>query len=278
MYFEYTQDCAVGVQQIDAEHKYLFKLMNHLMEIIHGDIVSEDEEKDIETYIELLIDYGKIHFSHEEAYMEEIGDIELAKQKRDHAMFLNRMSSLDIMDLNNAEKHRILEDTLSYLTKWLYNHIMGSDTLIGKVEHIAEHVMDEDDFCKFTEKYMTGVELIDTEHKGLFDIIGRAYRLVEAGNVKERYDDVMRLLDELGEYTQVHFAHEEELMEKIEYPYLDAQRRAHNIFMEKLDDKDFGENEDDPQKYLEDLLDFLYAWLGSHILKMDKPIGKYVEK
>lgn len=278
MYFEYTQDCVVGVQQIDAEHKYLFKLMNHLMEIIHGDIVSEDEEKDLENYIELLADYGKVHFAHEEAYMEETGDIELPRQKRDHAMFLNRMSSLDTMNLSNAEKHKLLEDTLNYLTKWLYNHIIGSDTLIGKVEHIAEHVMDEDDFCKFTDKYMTGVECIDIEHRGLFDIIGRAYRLVEAGSVKEHYDDVLRLLDELGEYTQVHFAHEEELMEKIQYPYLEAQRRAHSIFMEKLDDRDLCENEEDPQEYLEELLDFLYAWLGSHILKMDKPIGKYVEK
>ncbi len=273
MYFEYTDDCIIGIPQIDAEHKYLFNLMNQLMESLQkkGSV----NGKGLEDYVELLIHYGEEHFAHEEAYLESTKDIELARQKHDHTLFLQKMRALDIMDLDDGEKYALLKDTLAYLTKWLYNHILGSDTLIGKVEHIAEHVMDEDDFCKFTEKYMIGVEQIDNEHRGLFDIIGRAYRLVESEGAVNRYDDIMGLLDDLVDYTQVHFTHEEEYMKQISYPYLSAQQRAHGTFLDRLSERDLGENEDNQQEYLEELLDFLYAWLGNHILKMDKKIGQY---
>lgn len=276
MYFQYTGDCIIGVEQIDVEHQYLFMLMNQLMEAIHGEAGPEG----LESYVDRLIEYGEVHFAHEEAYLEETGDVELSRQRRDHKLFLQRMRSLDMMDLATEEKKAILTDTLSYLTKWLYGHILGSDTLIGKVEHIAPYVADEDDFCKFTEKYMTGIEMIDEEHRGLFAIIGNAYRMVdsiEPGQIRDHYDDIMHLLDQLEEYTEVHFTHEEEYMERIHYPKLDAQRRAHRMFLEKLEDKDLGENEENQQAYLEELLDFLYAWLGNHILKMDKPIGDYAK-
>lgn len=271
MYFEYTQDCAIGIQQIDAEHQYLFNLMNQLMEALHKK--TPIDGKGLEEYVALLIQYGEGHFAHEEAYLEQTNDIELARQKHDHAQFLRKMRTLDMMNLEDEEKYKLLKDTLAYLTKWLYNHILGSDTLIGKVEHIAEHVMDEDDFCKFTEKYMLGVPQIDEEHRGLFNIIGKAYRLAESENAANRYDDIMALLDALTDYTQVHFAHEEEYMKQINYPFLEAQKRAHGTFLDRLAEKDFGENEANQQEYLEELLDFLFAWLGNHILRMDKQIG-----
>lgn len=276
MYFEFTKDCEIGIPQIDAEHKYLFSLMNQLMEVLHGDAAPETGGKTLESYVEMLIDYGRTHFAHEEAYLEETDDVELSLQKRDHAGFLRRMEALDLTDLSNEEKRRMLEDTLSYLTKWLYNHILSSDTLIGKVEHIAEHVMDSDDFLQFTQKYWIGVEVIDNEHRRLFELIGEAYRLVESGGAADRYDEIMHLLDELEDYTATHFSHEEAIMENIRYPYLDAQRRAHGMFLDRLADKDFGESNDNQQKYLEDLLDFLFSWLGNHILKMDRLIAKYI--
>ncbi len=272
MFFQFTNDCIVGVEQIDVEHQYLFMLMNQLMEAVHGN----PDSSMLETYADRLIEYGEVHFAHEEAYLEETKDPELIRQQREHTMFMNKMRALDMMDLNNEEKRRLLGDTLVYLTKWLYNHILGIDTLIGKVQHIADQVVTQEEFCLFTEKYMTGIESIDEEHRGLFEIIGNAYRMIESGiMLSDHYDDIMSLLDQLEEYTEVHFAHEEEYMEQVGYPKLEDQRRAHAVFLDRLEEKDLGENLENQQEYLEDLLDFLYAWLGNHILKMDKPIGSY---
>ncbi len=271
--FEYTKDCMVGVEQIDEEHQYLFSLMNQIMDAVHkGDF---DERDELKHYVERLIEYGEVHFAHEEKYMEDTADIELTRQKLEHSMFLNKMRAIDMIELDDDEKRKILKDTLIYLTRWLYSHILSSDILIGRMTHIADKVMDEDEFFTFTEKYRTGIPEIDDEHRKLFDIIGRAYRLVENDASRDIYDDILGLLDELEEYTANHFTHEEEYMESIGYPGLEAQQRAHSIFLERLSERDLGEKIENQKEYLEDLLDFLFSWLGNHILRMDKPIGDF---
>lgn len=273
--FQFTKSCMIGVEQIDTEHRYLFELMNRLMDILQNaeDIAQEKEE--LGEYIDALVDYGENHFRHEESYMESIQDAELTRQKREHSFFLSKMRSIDLTDLNFDEKRILMEDVLKYTIRWLYRHILNSDTLIGKVHHLKK---DEETFsyCIFSEKYHTGIESIDQEHKKLFDIINDAYTLVEEKYNENNYDDIMHVLDELEEYTQYHFSHEEEFMKKIHYPGLEEQQRAHAGFLERLAEKDIGENEINHQEFLQEMLDFLFSWLSHHILGMDHNISKYI--
>lgn len=269
--FQFTEDCIVGVEQIDTEHQYLITLMNQMIGALYANEEAAKKKSELEGYIEKLIEYGQIHFAHEEAYMEKIDDPELNYQKLQHGMFLNKIRAIDVQDLNDTEKKKIMEDMLLYLTRWLYHHIIGSDTMIGKIQHLSG-LKEEDNPCAFTQKYMTGIPQIDEEHKELFNIVGDAYQLVEAHEAQNKYDDIMGLLDRLEEYARYHFAHEEEYMEKTRYPQLDMQKRAHAAFLERVEEKDLGEGAQDQEEYLEELIDFLFGWLSNHILRMDKGI------
>ena len=102
------------------------------------------------------------------------------------------------------------------------------------------------------------------------------YKMVEEEYNNEKYDDILGLLDRLEEYTQTHFWHEEEIMEKYNFPELDFQRNAHTYFIERLSDRDMGEELENSKEFLENLLDFLYAWLANHIMKHDIKIAKYI--
>ncbi len=268
MEFNFTEDCLVGVEEIDEEHRYLFHLMNQIMESLHG---GDGEESQLEHYVERLKEYGTEHFAHEEAYMAQIDDPELHFQKRAHRMFMEKLNGIDAAFLHDAEKHALMEDMLAYLTKWLYKHILGGDTLIGKIRHIVPN--EEENPCAFTSQYETGIDFVDDEHRRLFDIVGRAYSLMGMQQGLERYDKIMGVLDELSEYAETHFAHEEEYMKKIKYPKLEQQQRAHSIFLDRMDDRNFAENELDQEEYLEELLDFLFGWLSNHIMRMDKEIA-----
>ena len=274
--FQFTEDCIVGVQQIDDEHQYLITLMNQMLEVLSADEEETKKRHDLEQYIGKLIEYGEVHFSHEEDYMEKIGDPELHYQKLQHSMFLNKIRAIDVDYLNDVEKKKIMEDTLKYLTKWLYRHIIGSDTMIGRIQRLSKMKEDDDNPCAFTQKYKTNIPQIDDEHKVLFEIIGDAYKLVESQDADDKYDEIMSVLDRLEEYTKVHFAHEEEYMEQTKYPQLEQQRRAHAAFLERLDEKDLGEGMEEQQEYLEELMDFLFGWLSNHILRMDKGIARFL--
>jgi hemerythrin len=82
----------------------------------------------------------------------------------------------------------------------------------------------------------------------------------------------MSILKELTEYTKEHFSDEEEYMTEIGYEGLEAQKRAHESFIEKLENIDINEIDKNPKGELQSLLEFLLGWLINHILYTDKKI------
>ena len=65
-------------------------------------------------------------------------------------------------------------------------------------------------------------------------------------------------------------------MAEMNYPGLEAQKRAHTAFVDKLAEIDLNqldEIDDHQQEYLNELIQFLAGWLVNHILGMDKQIG-----
>lgn len=223
-----------------------------------------------------LKNYAMTHFAHEEAYMESIHDPELPLQKTEHAMFAKKVNSF-VPDTSSPEAAKeSLNDLLTYLVRWLYRHILCSDMMIGKSLSSAEN----DPFA-FTSKYMTGITLVDDEHRRLFEIIRETNDLIHEEFLHDKYDEIVRLINELRAYTEFHFSDEEALMERIQYPGLDAQKRAHSAFIERLveiDLNDLDEMDDHQQEYLLDLIRFLLDWLTNHILACDCKIGEYMRE
>ena len=142
--------------------------------------------------------------------------------------------------------------------------------MIGKFKRLEE--------CKeaplFTEEYLTGITLIDKEHKELFRIIGEVYHAIADEFLYDKYDEIVRLLEELKDYTKFHFQDEELYMESIHYDGLEAQKRAHDAFVTRLEEMDLEHIDENQQETLEELLEFLTQWLVNHILNSDKKIGQ----
>lgn len=283
--FEFTDDCMTGFDMIDEEHKQLFSIINQLVETIGKYERGEYDEHKVEDYLQYFLEYGENHFAHEEAMMKKMNDSELKRQQYDHHFFMQKMQSIDLMELSDDEKKPIIKELLLYMIKWLYSHILNSDTLIGKVRHLSENPVihhnevtgsDEVVYCEFRPQYHTGIPEIDEEHAELFAIINDVYKVVEEDYSDDKYDEAMSLLDRLEEYADTHFSHEEEIMKEHNYPELALQQAAHASFITRLAEKDMGESENNRKAFLEDLLDFLYAWLGNHIMKMDKKIAQYI--
>ncbi len=269
--FEFTDDCKTGIMQIDEEHKYLFELLNKAYLLATTECHSDNYQrlKDILTELD---GYAQWHFSHEEKYMLEIRDPELILQRQQHAFFREKILEFDMANIGDIENQRqMLADLVNFLAKWLYRHILSSDIMIGKLPPLEEWMLKENP-CEFTEEYLTGITLVDNEHKELFRIIDKANQQLKSYNTATSYDKILDILDELKTYTIYHFGDEEEYMESIRYDGLAAQKRAHEAFIEKLENIDRDEIERNPQEYLQKLLEFLIGWLINHILSTDKKI------
>lgn len=123
------------------------------------------------------------------------------------------------------------------------------------------------------DEYLTGIELIDKEHKRLFEIADEAYQILHNEFIPDKYDNMCDILDKLKEYTLMHFEHEEQYMEEIGYSKILSQKVQHQEFREKLDTVDLNDVDKDPEAALQDILTFLTEWLVDHIMHLDKRIG-----
>lgn len=267
--YQFTEDCLIGINEIDEEHRTLFQMINEAFDLLSD---RSNAQMVLKNLLPNLKDYAATHFAHEEAYMKEINDPELPRQKKEHADFTEKVNSYNFDTLSEENAFSTAEEILTFLVRWLYGHILGSDTMIGKIS------ADEVSPLAFTDKYKTGIELIDNEHRRLFEIIAEVNALVHEELLFDKYDQIMRLLGELKDYTEFHFEDEEAYMEQIKYPGLDIQHRAHSAFVERLVGINLAEldNMDEhQQEYLTELLSFLQNWLVNHILKSDKLIGEY---
>ena len=261
--YQFTEDICIGIKEIDEEHEGFFSLINEAQAMLDE---SGIEVKVVATeVVKRLKDYAITHFAHEEAYMKKIGDSELASQKIEHADFTEKMNAISIEASDDDAIRKTMTELLEYLSHWLFKHIIGSDSLIGKFE--SQYA--------FTSKYHVGVKKIDEEHARLFEIIADANRVIHADYLYDKYDEIVRILTELRDYTQVHFRDEEAIMKKINYPEFPAQKKAHALFEEKLAEINLEEVDDNQQDYLEELVDYLLRWLSVHILHMDKKIGDF---
>ncbi|MEW8995187.1 hemerythrin family protein [Clostridium sp.] len=124
------------------------------------------------------------------------------------------------------------------------------------------------------EEFKTGIEIIDNEHKMLFEIADKIYELLNNEFIIDKYDRIVNLIEELKGYAALHFRDEEAYMESINYKKMFTQKIDHDNFIKKLNEIDLNEIDENQHKYIIDLLEFVNQWLVSHIIEKDKLIAQ----
>ena len=129
---------------------------------------------------------------------------------------------------------------------------------------------------EFTQDCITGIDTIDEEHRNLFALLSKAYNLASTEYHSDYYQELKNMLEELDEYAETHFTHEEEYMTQIRDPELIRQRAQHTFFRDKIREYEFVniDHEEEQQRVLTELVRFLAKWLYRHILSSDILIGK----
>jgi hemerythrin len=115
---------------------------------------------------------------------------------------------------------------------------------------------------------------MDRQHQKLIGMINDLHEAMSKGKGKEI---IGKIIEGLLSYTKVHFSEEEKLMEKYQYPEVDAQKKMHKYFIDKP--AQFKRDLENGKLGLTiDVSDFLSDWLKSHIQKEDKKYGPHLNK
>ena len=125
----------------------------------------------------------------------------------------------------------------------------------------------------WSDRYLTGEDLVDSEHKELVRIINQVGNL-EAGET-EKPETIQSILEALVQYAVNHFAHEEALMTSAgcDERHSSLHKKIHRDFANQVTAmRQVSLGADDT----ESLLRFLSNWLAYHILGIDQAMTRQV--
>jgi hemerythrin len=122
------------------------------------------------------------------------------------------------------------------------------------------------------ESMSVGVSILDVDHRRLVEILARLQNSVGEHSNREL---IAATIATLLEYTEEHFRHEEESMERFNYPDIAQHVGEHNDLMRKL--LAFKDNAERGQTASAiELMDFLGGYLTNHMLGADKKLGLFL--
>lgn len=117
---------------------------------------------------------------------------------------------------------------------------------------------------EWQDMYSVNVKEIDEQHKTIFEIINKLFGL----NPGDK-ESLIRIIDEMQEYSKYHFGVEEKYFQEFSYPDKEPHEEMHRAYIAKV--QEFKESGAD----FNEVRDFLIKWWTGHIQGADHQYTNY---
>ena len=127
---------------------------------------------------------------------------------------------------------------------------------------------------RWDNKYLVGQEVIDTDHRNLFQLINDFY---DAFQETKSRRELAALLTKLVQYAEAHFRREEAIMQSNGYMLLGEHQMSHTKLYETI----YALNErlmSDPAPMDRAAVAFLKNWLVDHVMDEDMKFGEFLRE
>ncbi|NLL71248.1 MAG: hemerythrin family protein [Epulopiscium sp.] len=131
---------------------------------------------------------------------------------------------------------------------------------------------------KWKENLSCNIEEIDGQHQNLLKLGQELYDLLKLGNDVDKYDDIMKVLSKLADYTVYHFGYEEELLAKHRYPLLESHKKQHQSFVTKIDETLKQDIDSKQSSITMEMIMFIADWIEKHILGSDHQYASFLNQ
>lgn len=128
----WKDEYAIGVPQIDEQHKELFRIGNKAYELLKNDLYTDKYDRIIAIITELK-DYTIYHFKSEEEYMLSIKYKRYFAQKAVHDDFIKKINSIKLSEIDK-DQDKSINDLLTFVFDWILTHILKEDKLIASAD------------------------------------------------------------------------------------------------------------------------------------------------
>jgi len=125
----------------------------------------------------------------------------------------------------------------------------------------------------WSSRYETGNQVIDIQHRALFNAINRLAESFRAGNSSRQVKESLAFL---AQYTSEHFQTEEALMREAGFAGVAAHAAVHAQLMGQVGD--LQSRLDEGQPVTMEVMIFLADWLTHHIDEVDMAMVDFLKE
>ncbi|HPL32349.1 MAG TPA: bacteriohemerythrin [Smithellaceae bacterium] len=118
-HLQWSQSLSVRVDGIDAQHKKLFEITNHLIDVF------EAGSGDFLTVISELVEYTTVHFHDEQMVMMNAKFPGLAPHTAEHDKFIAKVE--EFLQAYGEGRSDTGSTMVVFLKEWLFAHTSGLD-------------------------------------------------------------------------------------------------------------------------------------------------------
>ncbi|HWT64510.1 MAG TPA: bacteriohemerythrin [Terracidiphilus sp.] len=125
----------------------------------------------------------------------------------------------------------------------------------------------------WNETLSVGVKALDDDHKKLVDMINE---LLDGILKNRRQETLHKVLDNLIQYTRLHFAREESYFVRTGYPNAAQHIQQHRALVQQVTGLQARLKAGDSSLLSLELMNFLKNWLTRHIMDEDKSYSAHL--
>jgi len=190
--FPWNENFATGIAGIDEEHRTLIGLLNQLV----SHLAFQSDVPTLNGIFAQLADYAAHHFASEEAvwhaYLAD--DPWETWHKHAHVSFVDEVLRLKAEE-NNKPLDDVIEDIVSFLTRWLAFHILESDRRLAKVVLALPSGMSLEQAKEVANNEMSGATkvLIETVMKMYDNLANRTVQLTREMNRRRSAEQELQI-------------------------------------------------------------------------------------
>ncbi len=193
--FPWDKNFETGIGIIDEQHKKLVHILNQLA----AHLANRSHEVILEQIYQELTEYADYHFKTEEEiwskYLKEENCY--AEHQQIHKSFISQVTELKQLDVDKP-LDLVIQDIVSFLSKWLAYHILDSDKRLAKVVLAIESGRSLEQAKVIANDQMSGSMqvLINTVLKMYDSLSTRTLDLMREKALRKEAEDALTLSEE----------------------------------------------------------------------------------
>jgi hemerythrin len=121
-WISWSADLALGIDEIDEQHKVLVEILNDVYETVNS---GTRDEKRLKKIVDGMLRYVNFHFVTEEMKMIKTNYADYKTHKAQHDAFVEK--AMEFQAAFREGSTTLPEEMMGFLKDWLINHIQGTD-------------------------------------------------------------------------------------------------------------------------------------------------------